>query len=370
MHRIVLFGSTGYQGRLTARALIARGVMPLLAGRNPQRLKQLATELGGLEYAVADANDGGSLRRLLGRGDVWVSTAGPFCRLGKPQVEAAIAARAHYLDCCGEPAFYRQIVAELDAPARAAGSTILSACAYDFFPGNAVADHALQQAGPDAVRVDIGYFGDTVKGYNISAGSRASGLLTMLEPGLVFRDGRHVLEPIGIELGRVSLSGVARPGVSMAGTEHLFLPRLYPQLRDIHAYWGWAGRGSRAVQLVSKLNAQIAARPRLKRAVNGWLSQLAQSDGSGPSDNQRERSASFVCASAFDQSGRWLAAAEMGDRDGFDFTAAILAWAADTIAREGATDTGVTGPIQAFGRERLRQGHAQAGYELRCSSLN
>ena len=364
MGRVVLLGATGYQGGLAARALVARGVTPLLAGRNEARLKRASEQLGGLEYALADATDPATLRRLLGQGDVLVTTAGPFWKLGAAQVEAVIAQRAHYLDSCGEPAFFRRILGEFDAKARAAGSAILSACAYDFFPGNAVADHVLQSAGPAAVRVDIGYFGDTVRGYDVSAGSRASGLITMLEPGLFWRGGRHVLEPIGLHFGHVALAGVPRPGVSMAGTEHLFLPPLYPQLRDIRAFWGWAGSGSRAVQLVSRINGQIAARPWLKRKVNDLLSKVAESDGSGPSDVQREHSAAYVCAAAFDRDGRQLAAAEFGDADGFDFTAGILAWAATTILRDGVAERGVTGPLQAFGRERLRQGHAEAGFEL------
>ena len=46
--RIVLFGATGYTGDLTARALVDRGVRPVLAARNRERLDALAAELGGL----------------------------------------------------------------------------------------------------------------------------------------------------------------------------------------------------------------------------------------------------------------------------------------------------------------------------------
>ncbi|HKU40448.1 MAG TPA: saccharopine dehydrogenase NADP-binding domain-containing protein [Polyangiales bacterium] len=364
MSRVVLLGATGYTGGLAARALLARGAAPLLVGRNAQRLKSLAEQLGGVDYEIADAGDGASLRRLLGRGDVLATTAGPFSKLGAAQVDAAISARAHYLDSCAEPAFFRSLQT-FDGAARAAGSAILTACAYDFFPGNAVADHVLQLAGPDAVRVDIGYFGDLVAGYRMSSGSQASGLATMLEPGLFWRNGEHVLEPVGLRYGQVALAGVQRPGLSMAGTEHLFLPPLYPKLRDVNAFWGWAGRGTRALQLVSHGVAQIAMRPWLKRRVGGVLSKLAKSDGSGPSDQQRLRSASYVCATAFDREGRELGSAELGDADGFDFTAGILAWAADTIARDGVDATGVTGPVQAFGRARLLQGHAEVGFELR-----
>src|ERR671935_2457585 len=107
--RIVLFGATGYTGDLTARALVARGARPVLAGRDKARVRALAEELGGLEWKVADVARPDSVRALVERGDVLVSTVGPFTRWGEPAVEAAIAAGAHYLDSTGESAFIRQV---------------------------------------------------------------------------------------------------------------------------------------------------------------------------------------------------------------------------------------------------------------------
>jgi short subunit dehydrogenase-like uncharacterized protein len=52
--RIVLFGATGYTGDLTARALVERGTRPVLAARSEAKVRALAEELGGLEWAVAD----------------------------------------------------------------------------------------------------------------------------------------------------------------------------------------------------------------------------------------------------------------------------------------------------------------------------
>ena len=81
--RIVLYGATGYTGRLTAQAMVANGARPVLAGRDRGRLAALAARLSpasgaGLETAVAGLESPGPLRRLLGAGDVLVSTAGPF----------------------------------------------------------------------------------------------------------------------------------------------------------------------------------------------------------------------------------------------------------------------------------------------------
>ena len=54
----------------------------------------------------------GPLRDLIGPGDVLVSTAGPFLKVGRPAVAAATDAGAIYLDSAGEPPFIRQVFEE------------------------------------------------------------------------------------------------------------------------------------------------------------------------------------------------------------------------------------------------------------------
>src|SRR4051794_34339758 len=110
--RIVVFGATGYTGELTARALVERGAMPVLAGRDADRVARLAAELGGLESAVADVDRPGSVRALVERGDVLVTTVGPYLRFGEPALEAAVDAGAHYFDSTGEGPFIRRVFDE------------------------------------------------------------------------------------------------------------------------------------------------------------------------------------------------------------------------------------------------------------------
>ena len=99
--RIVVFGATGYTGELTARALVKRGARPLLAGRDADRVARLAAELGGLESTVADVDRPGSVRALVERGDVLVTTVGPYLRFGEPALDAAVGGGAHYFDTTG-----------------------------------------------------------------------------------------------------------------------------------------------------------------------------------------------------------------------------------------------------------------------------
>src|ERR1700754_2629957 len=96
--RIVVFGATGYTGRLIAERLVASGVAPVLAGRSAARVAELADALGGLEHVRADAMRRNTVFDLVRPGDVLISTVGPFAKWGEPAVQAAIAAGCVYLD--------------------------------------------------------------------------------------------------------------------------------------------------------------------------------------------------------------------------------------------------------------------------------
>jgi short subunit dehydrogenase-like uncharacterized protein len=94
-------------------------------------LRALAEELGGLVTLVADVECPDSMRALVGRGDVLVTTVGPFAQWGGPAVEAAVSTGAHYLDAAGEPRFTRDVFERYGPEAEAAGCGLVTAFGYD-----------------------------------------------------------------------------------------------------------------------------------------------------------------------------------------------------------------------------------------------
>src|SRR3954447_19834159 len=232
--RIVLFGATGYTGELTARELAGIGERPVLAARGEQRVRKLAAELGGLDWAVADASRPETVRALVARGDVLVSCVGPFARWGAPAVEAAIAAGAHYLDSTGETPFIRQVFETYGPRAQAAGCALVTAMGYDWVPGNLAGALALRDAGEGATRVAIGYYlvGGGGAGA-MSGGTRASAAGVFLEPSFAWRGGRIVTERSGARVRTFRVGGRSRKGLSAGSTEHYALPASFPGLRDV-----------------------------------------------------------------------------------------------------------------------------------------
>src|SRR5829696_7497213 len=244
--RIVVFGATGYTGRLVAERLAAHGERPVLAGRSQERLDELSGRLGGLETVRADAMRSNSVFSMVERDDVLISTVGPFAKWGDPAVRAAIAAGATYMDSTGEPAFIRRVFGELGAPAARNGAALLTAMGYDFVPGALAGALALREAGERAVRVDVGYWS---LGMSVaSAGTRESLVGATLDDGHAFRDGRIRLVRPAERVRSFRVKGSDRAAISVGGAEHFGLPAAFPQLREVNVYLGWFGPLARPLQ--------------------------------------------------------------------------------------------------------------------------
>jgi short subunit dehydrogenase-like uncharacterized protein len=360
--RIVLFGATGYTGDLTARAMVARGLKPVLAARNAERLQALASELGGLEAHVADVGRPDSVRALVERGDVLVSTVGPFARWGEPALDAAIGSGAHYIDSTGESNFIRSVFERFGPGAQSAGCALLTAMGYDWVPGNLAGALALHDAGEAATRVEIGYFMSGGGGSDaMSGGTRASAAGALLEPSYAWRGGRLVTERGAARMRRFSVGGKERQGISVGTSEHLSLPRVHEGLRDVDVFLGWFGPASRGVQAFSLATAAITKLPGARNGLGALVGRAVKGSTGGPGAEARAKSGSVMVAEAKDPSGTVLASVRLEGVNGYDFTAGMLAWSAESAAAGGLQGTGALGPVEGFGLAALERGVAEAG---------
>jgi short subunit dehydrogenase-like uncharacterized protein len=135
---IIVFGATGFVGRLCAAYLAAhapREVRIAVAGRSRERLAAVAAELGReVGIVVADTDDPAALARMAASTRVVLTTVGPYVRYGEPVVRACVEQGADYLDLTGEPAFVERIIAGYDEAARARGVLVLPCCGFDSIP--------------------------------------------------------------------------------------------------------------------------------------------------------------------------------------------------------------------------------------------
>ncbi|MBT0767680.1 saccharopine dehydrogenase NADP-binding domain-containing protein [Kineosporia sp. J2-2] len=349
---------------MTARALVDRGLMPTLAGRDGRRLSQLASELGGLDFRIADAADRGSLTALINPGDVVISTVTPFRTLGEEVVRAAVTRGAHYLDVAPEPPHIRKVFQKWGRPAREAGVVVMPSVGFSFTPGNIAGAVALQEAGPQATRVQVAYFvlGDFEQN-SFSAGVLDSVTGALFEPGLVRRGGVIEAEMPGRRERTYVIDGIERSALSVGGSEHFALAQFQPQVRDVDVYIGWLRPDPKGRSLLPK-SATSTARLSPGRAITKMMHRrLVAAAEEGPDSAGRTAMVSMVVAEAQDSSGNTLSRVTLTGPNPYDLTARLLAWHASAVPNCGPQVAGAIGPVGAFGLTAAVEGARQAGLE-------
>lgn len=140
---VVVFGATGFVGRLTAEQLAQsapESVRIGLAGRSRERLEEVRSSLGprAAEWSLvpADTNDRASLVEMAQRTRVLATTVGPYRRYGMPVVEACVEAGTDYADLTGELPFIRETIDRFHDTAAERGTRIVHACGFDSVPSD------------------------------------------------------------------------------------------------------------------------------------------------------------------------------------------------------------------------------------------
>ncbi len=139
---IVLYGATGFVGKLTAAYLARAGgdIRVALAGRSPDKLLAVRETLGESAQSwpilTADAGSPSSLADMAARTRVVITTVGPYTRYGLPLVAACAAAGTDYADLTGEAMFVRQSIDDYHKQAVDTGARIVHACGFDSIPSD------------------------------------------------------------------------------------------------------------------------------------------------------------------------------------------------------------------------------------------
>lgn len=156
---IIVFGATGYTGRLVCDYLnttygVNGDVNWAMAGRSLEKIKSVAGIMGipdNVPMIVADISNLQSLKEMVARTKVVISTVGPYQIYGEGLVKECIEAGIDYVDLCGEPNWMHNMIAENEAAAKASGSRIVFSCGFDCIPSD-LGVYFLQQAGIEKFR--------------------------------------------------------------------------------------------------------------------------------------------------------------------------------------------------------------------------
>ncbi len=181
---IVVFGATGFTGKLTAEYLVtvqgAEKLKLAIAGRNPGKLEACKQELlakndkAKIDTIQADSEDFTSLVNMAAQSKVVITTVGPYLKYGEPLVRACVEAGTHYVDLTGEPEFVEGLEHDFHEQAAEKKIKIINSCGFDSIPHDLGALYTVHQlnemVGERAGKVPV-----KVEGYVEAHGSFSGG---------------------------------------------------------------------------------------------------------------------------------------------------------------------------------------------------
>ena len=178
---IVVYGATGFVGKLTAEYLAKAGgsARIALAGRSPDKLAAVRASLGEAArdwpIVTADASSPASLEAMAARTRVVLTTVGPYSRYGLPLVAACAKTGTDYADLTGEAMFVRQSIDDYHKQAVDTGARIVHACGFDSIPSDMSVYELFRRARQDGTGelVDTNYVLRSFSG-GVSGGTIAS----------------------------------------------------------------------------------------------------------------------------------------------------------------------------------------------------
>jgi short subunit dehydrogenase-like uncharacterized protein len=153
MGKILLYGATGYTGKLCARVLLQYGLQPVFAARSA-KVAQIAETLG-CSYAIFNLEDGAGLREKLKGVDLVINLAGPFSITQKSLITACVAAQCHYVDIAGEVEALQSAFL-FDSQAKDAGIMVMPGAGFGVVPTD-IAAKMVSELLPNATQLTIAY---------------------------------------------------------------------------------------------------------------------------------------------------------------------------------------------------------------------
>lgn len=336
MGEFLIYGATGYTGRLAAEHAVARGLRPILAGRNAESVKTLADSLG-LTSRAFSLDDPDAIRDGIAGLSAVLHAAGPFSATSTPMAQACLTARVHYIDVTGEIDVF-EALASRDDEAKKRNVMLLPGAGFDVVPSDCLAAHVAARL-PEAarLRLSIGGFGGFSRG-------TAKTMLESVAFGTRVRRSGRIVELAETPRATADFGSGDQPTIGL-GWGDVATAWHSTRIPEIEVYFQASPELVRAASVPKLVKRLLAAGPSqrlLKRLIETRMPP-------GPTREQRENGSSVFLAEAWDSAGNRVAS-RLATPEAYKLTA-ITAVEIARRAAVGDVPPGYHTPSTAYGAD-------------------
>jgi short subunit dehydrogenase-like uncharacterized protein len=340
MTSVLIYGATGFTGRAISHEAKQAGLDFVVAGRNREKLMELADQVD-VPFITVGLDDPVGLDQAFDDVDIVINVAGPFVDTAQPVLEACLRTQAHYLDVSGEMASFA-LAQQYDRCARECGIMILPGVGFVNTPSDCLAAH-LKKRMPDADNLRFAFS----KVDLVSRGTMRAMLSLIRRDVCIRRHGELVTIPVG-RLERCFDFGEGQKMASALSWADVITAYHTTGIPNIEAYAEMSVPLRGAYQL-----GALCAEP-LRLPPARWASDLALKVWpEGPDTTARQGKRRVIVAEA-ENLGRWKMASRLSLPDGYSITPPIAIRALQKVI-SGKVRPGFATPAKLFGAEFITE---------------
>lgn len=342
MSNWMIYGANGYSGRLILDQALKRGHKPIVAGRHPQRVLELAQKLN-LPSRVFGLSDPEVVAKQLEGVDLVLHCAGPFSATAKPMLDGCLKAGAHYLDITGEIEVF-EMVHGRDAELRARGITAIPGVGFDVVPSDCLAA-MLKDTLPDATSLTLAFM---PRGSSrVSPGTAKTMVEGMATGGRVRSHGQIITVPAGYKVKDIPYPSGPAKSVTIPWGD---VSTAYYSTRvpNIEVYMGAHERQIAAMRNGRYMQWLVKFPP-----VMAFLKKRIEKHVPGPNAEQRAKGRTELWGEASNDQGKRVSL-KMRTPEGYDLTADSAVRAVERLLG-GPPRPGAMTPSMAFGKDFVKE---------------
>ena len=257
---VVVYGASGYTGRLICEYLREFNVPFIAAGRDKARIAEVLDKVPGIDTVAHEIveveHQVAPLTELLSGARVVCNTVGPFAQHGGEVVEACIATGCHYLDTTGEQDWLIQCDEAYGQRMADEGLLLSPGLAQMYTTGEIAAGLCLETPGLDTLDILVFW-----KGMPTIASTRTILVNAALAKAHYLEQNEYVEWPADAGLYSVTVPGQHETGLALpwGGTSHPVWFRRDPRVANVKVLGGVFNRALMlgVPQIVTAALAQI-----------------------------------------------------------------------------------------------------------------
>ncbi|RZO68658.1 MAG: saccharopine dehydrogenase [Halieaceae bacterium] len=375
---IVVFGASGYTGRLVAEYLQEEYANTALkwamAGRSLDKLASVRTALGipeSVDLVSVDSDDAASVGQMVSDCRVVITTVGPYQLYGEELIKQCAEQGTDYVDLSGEPSWMHETIARHSAAAKASGARIVHSCGFDSIPFDlgvyCLQQHAIAQTGKPITTVKgrVRAMNGTFSGGTI-ASLRATMASARANPAII----KVLTNPFALTEG---FTGPEQPtGAAPQYDEELnswSAPFVMAAINTKNIHRSNFLMGHRYGEEFRYDEMLLTGDGEQGQAAAEYVAKddsIGKSDlqpGDGPTQEERENGNYDALFAGQNCEGELMISSVQGDRDpGYGSTSKMLAEAAICLLENPALASGgLWTPAAAMGQALIDRLHAHAG---------